>query len=124
MNRIRIQVGELTLAAELNDSPTAQQVWDALPFEGRANTWGDEIYFGIPVDLEEAADAQAEVDVGTLAYWPPGKAFCVFFGPTPVSSGAQPCAASPVNVFGQVSGDVTTLRQIPPGATVKVTAAD
>nr|HID13906.1 hypothetical protein [Anaerolineae bacterium] len=106
------------MEAELNDSPTAQMIWEALPITGRANTWGDEIYFEIPVQAEQAPDARADVEVGELGYWPVGRAFCIFFGPTPVSPGDQPRAASPVNVVGRVLGDATAFRQVDAGATV------
>jgi hypothetical protein len=106
------------MGAELNDSPTAQLIWEALPMAGQANAWGDEIYFTIPVQAEEAPNARADVEVGELGYWPVGEAFCIFFGPTPVSTGDKPRAASPVNVVGRVLGDATRFRQVPAGATV------
>jgi hypothetical protein len=106
------------MEAELNDSPTAQMIWEALPVVGRANTWGDEIYFRIPVQAEEAPDARADVEIGELGYWPAGSAFCIFFGPTPASRGDQPRAASPVNIVGRVQGDPTKFRQVQPGAMV------
>jgi hypothetical protein len=121
MNKIKISVEGIELSATLNDSFTAKKIWQALPIEGSANTWGDEIYFSIPVNLEQATDARADVAVGDLGYWPTGKAFCIFFGPTPVSSGPQPRAASPVNVFGKVDGNVTQLRQVGYGSKVHVT---
>jgi hypothetical protein len=122
-NRITITAGSVTLDAELNDTPTAYMIWEALPITGRANTWGDEIYFEIPVRAEQSPDARADVEVGELGYWPVGHAFCIFFGPTPVSSGDEPRAASPVNILGRVLGDATALRQVPAGATVKLTQA-
>ena len=119
--RIVIDAGSVTMEAELNEGPTAQLVWEALPITARANTWGDEIYFEIPVHTDQAADARADVEVGELGYWPVGHAFCIFFGPTPVSSGDEPRAASPVNILGRVLGDATAFRQVPAGA--KVTLA-
>jgi hypothetical protein len=121
--RITITAGSATMEAELNDSPTAQLIWEALPITGRANTWGDEIYFDIPVRAEQAPDARADVEVGELGYWPVGSAFCIFFGPTPVSSGDQPRAASPVNVVGRVLGDATAFRKVGAGATVTLSKA-
>ena len=112
------------MEAELNDSPTAQMIWESLPITGRANTWGDEIYFEIPVRAEQSPDARADVEVGELGYWPVGRAFCIFFGPTPASSGdhprgpSHPRAASPVNVVGRVLGDATAFRQVSAGAAV------
>ena len=122
-HRITINAGSVTVAAEMNDSATAETIWAALPITGRANTWGDEIYFEIPVEAEQAADARADVAVGELGYWPVGHAFCIFFGPTPVSSGDQPRAASPVNVVGQVLGDATVLRDVRAGAAVTLSKA-
>lgn len=122
-HRIAITAGSVTLEAELNDSPTARMIWDALPISGRANTWGDEIYFEIPVQADEAAEARADVEVGELGYWPMGDAFCVFFGPTPASTGDKPRAASPVNIVGRVLGDVSALRRVSAGATVKLSKA-
>ena len=83
MRKIVITVDRITLAATLNESPTATKVWEALPLQAEAGVWGDEITFEIPVDAAQASDARALVDVGTLGYWPVGKAFCIFFGPTP-----------------------------------------
>lgn len=121
--RINVAAGPVTMEAELNDSPTAQKIWEALPIAGQANVWGDEIYFAIPVQAEQAADARADVEVGELGYWPAGEAFCIFFGPTPVSTGDQPRAASPVNVVGRVLGDPTAFRDVPAGATVMLEKA-
>lgn len=124
MSTITITVEGTTLSAELNESTTAQKIWDALPIEGRANVWGDEIYFEIPVVIEQAPDARAEVEVGELGYWTPGHAFCVFWGPTPASIDDKPRAASPVNVFGRVTGDATVLRGVRSGAHVQITRAE
>lgn len=112
MHKIAISAGEISLEAELNDSSTAQQIWDALPITGSVNTWGDEIYFEIPVTVRQAPDARAEVEVGELGYWPMGRAFCIFFGPTPVSTDERPRAYSPVNVIGRVLGDATQFRAV------------
>jgi hypothetical protein len=116
--RIVITAGSVLMEAELNDSPTAQKIGESLPITGRANTWGDEIYFEIPVEAEQAADARADVEMGELGYWPVGRAFCIFFGPTPASTGGQPRAASPVNIVGRVSGDATVFRQVSAGAII------
>jgi len=121
MNKIIITAGSVSLPAELDDKPTARQVWDALPIEGRANVWGDEIYFETPVRTAQEPDARADVEVGELGYWPPGNAFCIFYGPTPVSTGERPRAASPVNILGRVLGDATTFREVPGGSLVRIT---
>ena len=120
MSIIEISSGELTLQAELNESPTAQEIWKKLPLEGRANAWGDEIYFEIPVVMDQESDASAEVEVGELGYWPVGRAFCIFFGPTPVSTDERPRAYSPVNVIGRVQGDATLFKLIRDGDLVRI----
>lgn len=121
MNEITISADDVSLLGQLNDSPTAQAIWDALPFEGTAKTWGDEIYFEIPVTAVQAPDARALVEVGELAYWPVGQAFCLFFGPTPASTDERPRAYSPVNVVGRILGDATQLRAVEDGDLVRVT---
>ena len=115
---IDIRAGQVEATAELNDSRTAQAIWEALPIKGQANTWGDEIYFEVPVFLEASGDARETVAVGELGYWPPGHAFCIFFGPTPASQGDEPRAASAVNVFGRLAGDATILQQVKGGEAV------
>jgi len=127
---ITIKAGKIEVVAELNDTKTAQAIWDALPVKGRASTWGDEIYFSIPVRLEEIyfsipvrleeEDAQELVGMGDLGYWPPGTAFCLFFGPTPMSVGEEIRPASAVNVFGRVIGDARVLKQVASGTEVIV----
>lgn len=123
MENIVIEAGEIRLTAELDDSTTAKEIIAALPIEGRANTWGDEIYFEIPVEVELVADARADVTVGEIGYWPTGSAFCIFFGPTPASTGDAPRAASPVNVFGRIIGDASDLKKVQDGNTIRLTAA-
>lgn len=115
---IRIKTDGLSLDAELNDTRTAKAVHEALPLTAAANRWGEEIYFAIPVDEPAAPDATETVQVGDLGYWPEGKAFCVFFGRTPASTGEEPVAAGPVNVIGRVRGDVSVLKKVPQGAEV------
>ncbi len=124
MHTITITVGTLTLPAELNAGPTAQLIWDALPIEGTANTWGDEIYFEIPVTAGPEPDARAEMAVGELGYWPVGRAFCIFFGPTPVSSDEKPRAYSPVNPLGRVLEDATLFRGVQASERVILSRAD
>lgn len=120
MKKILITAGDIKVSAELNESPTAQKVWEALPIEARGNTWGDEIYFEIPVKAAQAPDAREDVDVGTLGYWPVGRAFCIFFGPTPVSLDDRPRAYSPVNPIGRITDDTTPLRAVRDGARVRI----
>ena len=122
--KIVIEAGSVRMEAELNDSSTAQQVWEALPIEGSANLWGDEIYFEIPVEAAQAADARALVEVGTLGYWPVGHAFCIFFGPTPVSTDERPRAYSPCNILGSVLGDARLFRKVGNGEPVILSRAE
>jgi hypothetical protein len=114
---IRITAGQISAVAELNDSSTASAIWNALPIEAKAETWGDEIYFGIPVRAE-ADGGQEVVALGELGYWPPGHAFCIFFGPTPASRGNEIRPASPVNVVGRVIGDATVFKKVRTGTRV------
>ena len=115
--KITITVKDVKMGAELNDSNTAQKIWDALPIEGRANTWGDEIYFSIPVNVG-LENAKAVVSEGDLGYWPPGNAFCIFFGLTPASQGDEIRPASPVNIFGKVIGDPKVFKKASSGAKI------
>jgi hypothetical protein len=119
---IRITAGTVSAEARLNESRTAGAIWDALPIEARAQTWGDEIYFAIGVKESEDA-ARAVVELGDLGYWPPGQAFCVFFGPTPASQGDEIRPASPVNVVGRVAGDAREFKRVRSGATVRIERA-
>lgn len=120
MPTLHITTGPVTVTAELNDSPTARLLWEALPIDGRANRWGDEIYFAIPVEADEEPEARAAVEIGEIAFWPPGNAFCIFWGPTPASRGSQPMAASPVNVLGKIEGDAKQFDRIASGARVRL----
>lgn len=115
MKTITIRAGGVVMQAELGEGATAKLIWEALPIEGRVNRWGDEIYFSIPVRTGSEPGAREDVEVGELGYWPPGNAFCIFFGPTPASSGDQPRAASPVNILGRVVGDAREFRKVRDG---------
>ena len=121
--KITITAGKVSAQAVLNDSPTATQIWEALPIEARGNTWGDEIYFSIPVKATQEKDAREIVAVGELGYWPPGSAFCIFFGPTPASTDNRPRAASAVNIIGKVVGDATLFKGVASGTRVKLERA-
>ena len=120
MGKIWINAGGVSMLAELNDSATANKIWGVLPIATNVNTWGDEIFFEIPVVSEEEPDARSQVDVGELGYWPVGRAFCIFFGPTPVSTDERPRAASPVNIVGNLQGDATEFRNVRNGAKVSI----
>lgn len=119
---ITITAGTVSLEAELNDGATAEAIWDALPVSSSGNTWGDEIYFRIPVDAE-GVNLNEVVKFGDLAFWPPGNAFCIFFGPTPASRGDEIRAASGVEVVGRILGDATQLRQVSAGSNVTIARA-
>ena len=112
--------GELEAVIADKNPKTAQAVTDALPFEGIANVWGEEIYFEIPVNSDEE-NGQQDMEVGDIAYWPAGKAMCIFFGPTPVSESEKPKAYSPVNLFARVMGDAQVLKKVNDGEVIRVT---
>lgn len=118
---IRIEVDGVRLYAILAATPTADAVWEALPLLGSAQRWGEEVYFDVSVRLPLEKGARAETAVGEIGYWPEGHAIALFFGPTPASTGSLPVAASPVNVFGRITGDATRLARVRPGGRVKLT---
>ena len=119
---ITITAGAVKVSAELNGTDAAEAVWNALPSSASGNTWGDEIYFRIPV-AAKPEDLQEVVDFGDLAYWPPGNAFCIFFGPTPASRGDEIRPASTAAVIGRITGDAAQLRQVSAGTAVTIAAA-
>jgi hypothetical protein len=120
--RIRIitpSAGEVNAELTEESPMTVRAIWDALPIEARANTWGDEIYFSIPVKMG-AENPREVVEMGDLGYWPPGNAFCIFFGPTPASRGDEIRPASPVNVIGRVEGDPLVFKKVRSGERVAI----
>jgi len=120
MKKIEISTAGNALQAALNESSTAQEIWESLPIEGTANVWGDEVYFEIPVDMPQEPAARQDMEEGELGYWPIGRAFCIFFGRTPVSTNDQPRAYSPVNPLGKMIGDATILRSVGEGDRVTI----
>ena len=118
--QIQISTGNLTLTATLNDLETANQLWESLPITGSVQIWGDEIYFSIPVNVEEELGSQETVQAGAVAYWPPGSALCLFWGPTPVSAPGEIRPASAVNVVGIIDNDPNLLAQVPAGSEIVV----
>lgn len=120
MKRITITSGDITFEAELNESPTSQAIWRSLPITGKASVWGDEVYFEIPVEMPQEPGARQDMEVGELGYWPVGRAFCIFFGPTPVSTSGKPRAYSPVNVLGKVLGDAREFKTVRSGEDVTI----
>ena len=114
---IVITAGRVSAAARLNDSKTAAAIWDAFPIDAKADTWGDQIYFDIGLTAAPESPRQV-VEPGDLGYWPPGRAFCVFFGPTPMSRGDEIRPASPVNVVGRIVGDPKAFKAVSAGTRV------
>lgn len=112
--KIRISAGTVAAYATLNGTTTAEEIWQALPLEVRMQTWGEELYGAVPLN-PSLESPQEVVDLGALAFWPPGHAICIFFGPTPASSGDEPRAASAVTVFGHVEGDSSVFRLVRSG---------
>jgi len=122
MPRIRFDFGSLTLDADLLDTPTAKAVLVALPFLASAMTWGEEVYFDVPVRVKREPDARAVVKPGEIAYWPEGPAIAIGFGRTPISEGDETRLASPCNVFANALSDVKALAKVRAGSQIKVTS--
>ena len=123
MTKIIFEFEKLSIEGELNDSPTSKALINSLPMEGISQIWGDEIYFSTSISKENDEWAKETVDLGDIAFWPPGNAICLFFGPTPVSSGDEIRPASATNVMGKIIGDLEELKTINSGDNVKVVLA-
>jgi hypothetical protein len=124
MNRIRFEFGALSLDAELRDTPTARAIAAALPITASVMTWGEEVYFDIPVDVAREPDARAVVTPGEIAYWPDGTAIAIGFGRTPISQGNETRLASPCNIWAKVLGDVKALGKVKAGTKVSVSKVE
>ena len=120
MTTIRFDFGALTLDVELLDTPTAQAISKVLPLSSSVMTWGDEVYFNIPVKAAREKNARDVVTAGEIAYWPDGPAIAIGFGRTPVSRGDEIRLASPVNIFAKALGDVKSLEAVKAGTKVEV----
>jgi uncharacterized protein len=124
MRELKMTIGPVVIRAELLETPTADALYAAAPFEARASTWGDEVYFRTPVAQAREAGAKAVVEPGELAFWPDGDAIAIGFGPTPISRGDECRLASPCNIWGQALDDVQALRAVRSGAAIKVERAE
>jgi hypothetical protein len=118
-NVIKIKAGTIAVRAELNNTRTARALLGILPMKAKVNTWGDEIYFDVPLSTE-IENGKEVVEMGDVAYWPDGPSLCLFFGPTPASRGNEIRAASPVTILGRIAGDPKVLRAVKPGAEITV----
>jgi len=115
---LNIQINQITLSATLNESSTSQLVWESLPITANINVWGKEIYFSTPIKTDSDHNATDIVDKGTVAYWPPGNALCLFWGPTPASLGDESRSASPVNIIGLINENLEILNSVQNGTEI------
>ena len=120
MRKLKMTIGGIEITAELFDTPTADAIYQNLPFSSTARTWGEEVYFDTPVTSENEADASDVVEAGELAFWLAGNAIAIGFGPTPVSQGEEIRLASPCNVWGRAVEDVRGLMVVKDGDPITV----
>jgi hypothetical protein len=118
--QLKMTIGSVVLEAELLDTPTAEAIWNALPFTSKANTWGEEVYFSTPVHVKRETDARDVVQPGELAFWIEGDSIAIGFGRTPVSQGNEIRLAAKTNIWGKARGDVKQLKSVKSGAPIKV----
>lgn len=124
MRRLKMNIGPVVITAELFDTPTADAIYDSLPFTASASLWGEEVYFSTPVSVDREPDARAIVEAGELAFWVEGDSIAIGFGPTPISQGDEIRLAAPTNIWGRAVEDVRQLAAVPSGAAISVERAD
>jgi len=124
MRQIKMTIGSVALETELLDTPTAEAIWNALPFTSKANTWGEEVYFSTPVHVKREADARDVVQPGELAFWIEGDSIAIGFGRTPISRGDEIRLAAKTNIWAKARGDVKQLKSVKAGSPIKVEKAD
>ncbi|MEQ8193276.1 MAG: cyclophilin-like fold protein [Rhodospirillales bacterium] len=122
MRKLKMTIGTVDIRAELFDTPTADAIYEALPFVSSANTWGEEVYFATPVSMSREAGAKDVVEAGELAFWVEGDSIAIGFGPTPISRGDEIRLAAPTNIWGRALDDVRRLKSVPSGAPIRVEA--
>ena len=123
MKTIKMTIGGVVITANLRETPTAEAIWNALPFNGVANTWGEEVYFSTPISLSREDDARALVEPGEIAFWTDGDSIAIGFGRTPISQGDECRLASPCNIWADAVEDVRRLAAVPAGAPITVEQA-
>jgi hypothetical protein len=124
MRKLLMSIGGIEIRAELFDTPTADAIYAAVPFEASANTWGDEVYFSTPVSVARESDARAVVQAGELAFWVEGDSIAIGFGPTPISHGDEIRLAAPTNIWGRALDDVRDLARVRDGASISIEILD